>query len=235
LASDVGDADALAQLRVDPVEGRNPVLDEVREVARPEEARDAVEELVVVLVPADAFACAERVGELGEDAARRDRRLEGADDERRAVGVREHQRLLGRELVAAAAGVVIHVAGGRLRIEPLAHVALARIGVRRKPGGRHRPLRRQRAIQSEPVADDHQRSGRYRAEVYDRAAQQVVKLLLVDSCSRHGHSLRRWRSPDDESGGRSRICRKAGALARNAQGRVALCRASGTLARASSL
>ena len=61
-----------------------------------------------------------------------------------------------------------------MRVEPLAHVALVRLAcasassaaVERAAGG-------QRAIQAEPVADDHQRRERGGAEVDDGAAEQA--------------------------------------------------------------
>ena len=63
-AADVGDARAAAELLLHAVERRNPVGDEVRVVAGPEEALDADEEVGVVLVPADAAAAREALGHL---------------------------------------------------------------------------------------------------------------------------------------------------------------------------
>ncbi len=60
-AADVGDARAGAQLRLDAVERRDPRVDEVGDVAGAEEALGALEQRVVVLVPADAGAGAERL------------------------------------------------------------------------------------------------------------------------------------------------------------------------------
>ena len=73
-------------------------------IRRAEEPLDAMEERVIVLVPADALAGAERLGELVHDPAGGDRGLERADDEGRAVLLGERQRLLGRHRVAARFG-----------------------------------------------------------------------------------------------------------------------------------
>ena len=53
-AADVGDARAALELRDDAVERRQPAADQVGVVAGPEEALAALEDVVDVLVPADA-------------------------------------------------------------------------------------------------------------------------------------------------------------------------------------
>ena len=62
-AADVGDPGARFELLHDPVERRKPGGDQVRVVAGPEEALATVEDVVVVLVPADAVAAARRLGD----------------------------------------------------------------------------------------------------------------------------------------------------------------------------
>jgi hypothetical protein len=64
-AADVGDARARLELLDDAVERGQPRRDEVARVARAEEPLRALEQAVVVLVPSDAGAAAERLGDLG--------------------------------------------------------------------------------------------------------------------------------------------------------------------------
>src|SRR5690606_36362723 len=59
-ASDVGHASTGLELSLNAVECRNPGLHEVPNVARAEEAIDAAEYAVIVLMPADALARAKR-------------------------------------------------------------------------------------------------------------------------------------------------------------------------------
>ena len=179
-AADVGDARAGPQPRLHAVEGRDPRLDQVAEIRRAEEPLDAVEERVVVLVPADALAGAERLGELVDDPAGGDRGLERADEERRAVLVGERHRLLGRQRVQARFGVVGDVARRGLRVQPLADVALGGPGLRGKTRGRERANGRQRAEQAQTVADHDERSDVGAAEVDDGAADELIELLFVD-------------------------------------------------------
>ena len=77
-------------------------VDQVREVAGAEEALGALEQVVVVLVPAEALAGAEALGDVRLVLDDRREQLERARDERRAVVVGERQRLLGREPERAA-------------------------------------------------------------------------------------------------------------------------------------
>jgi hypothetical protein len=55
-AADVGDADAGMQPRLEPIDRGDPGRREVGRVARPEEPLGSDEQVVMVLVPADAFA-----------------------------------------------------------------------------------------------------------------------------------------------------------------------------------
>ena len=101
------------------------------------------------------------------------------------VLLREQQRLLGCHRVTARLRVVAHIARGRLRVAPFADVALVRLGARGELGRRERAMGRELAVQTEPVADDDERRHRAAAEVDDRAAEQVVELVLVDGRSLH--------------------------------------------------
>ena len=90
-----------------PSSDGNPALQQVAEVAGAVEPAATMEHAVIVLVPADARARLERLGEAIDDAARGERDLEAADDERGTVFVREHHGLLGREAVLAGLRQVV--------------------------------------------------------------------------------------------------------------------------------
>src|SRR2546423_14199682 len=92
-------------------------------VAGAEESLAAGVHAGVVLVPAEAGAALEGGLDAGLRPERCRRQLEGAADERRAVLVGERLGLLGRQQVLAGAGDVLHVAAGRLAVQPSPHVA----------------------------------------------------------------------------------------------------------------
>jgi hypothetical protein len=62
-AADVGDRRSGGELRLDAVEGGNPVRDQLGYVAGAVEGVDADEDVLVVFVPADAGAGAEGFGQ----------------------------------------------------------------------------------------------------------------------------------------------------------------------------
>ena len=64
-AADVGDLGAIGELADDAGQRRQPLLDEVRAVTVAVKSRDAAEELLAVLTPADAFAGLEGFERLG--------------------------------------------------------------------------------------------------------------------------------------------------------------------------
>ena len=63
-AAEVGDPGPGGQLRLDPVQRRDPVRHQLGHVAGPVERVAADEDVLVVLVPGDAGAGAERLGDL---------------------------------------------------------------------------------------------------------------------------------------------------------------------------
>src|SRR5262249_58776367 len=76
--------------------------------------------------------------------------------------VREDERVLGGQRVRVLGAVVDHEAAGRLRVEPLADVALVRVGARRELLGADGPAIRHRAIEAElvPYRDEGRVQGR---------------------------------------------------------------------------
>ena len=113
-AADVGDERAAFELRLDSLERRNPRRDQVRGVARAEEALGATEQVVVVLVPADARAAAESLGDLRLILRQRGGNVERSGHERWAALLRERKRLLGRKRETLAVRIVGDIATGGL-------------------------------------------------------------------------------------------------------------------------
>ena len=143
-AADVGHLRAAAQPVVQPGQRRDPLGRQVGQVAGPEEPLGALEQVLVVLVPAHAGAGPERLGQAvgGTHAGRLE--LEAADDVGRAVLVGEARHLLRRQPEAVlAAG--LDVARGRHREQPLGDVPRRGAGAlgQRRPASssRRRPWR----------------------------------------------------------------------------------------------
>jgi hypothetical protein len=162
------------------VEGREPVGDQVGGVPGPEEALAAREHLVVVFVPADARAAAERLGDLVLRPQRAERELERAGCEDRPVRVGQREGLFGGERVGLGLRVVFHVAPGRLAAEPFVDVAGGGAGALGELMRQHRPLG-ERAIKTETIAHEHVARGHRRAEVSHELVQELHQLFLVDS------------------------------------------------------
>jgi hypothetical protein len=111
-----------AQLLRHPVEGGDPLRDEVAATAGPEELFGAAEQLGIVLVPAESAPAAQRLGDPVAVAVDGRDDVVAADQVDGAVLVGEDERLLGREGERAAAGVVVDIAARRLGRQPLVHV-----------------------------------------------------------------------------------------------------------------
>ena len=113
-AADVGHAPARFEPGLHPVEGGDPFADEVHGVAGTEEALASLVHVVHVVVPADAVAGLDRLGDARRVEHRADRDLEEAGQVGGAVLVGERDRLLRRQRVATRGGVVLDVPTGRL-------------------------------------------------------------------------------------------------------------------------
>src|SRR5207237_990386 len=123
-AADVGDHGSRLELGLDAFERRDPRAHQVRVVAGAEEALGALEEVGLVLVPADAFTGAEALHDLRRAPYGGDHRLEAAEDAGGALLVRQTFGLLFAQEVATRLRVVGDVTGGGFRGEPFANVAL---------------------------------------------------------------------------------------------------------------
>jgi hypothetical protein len=168
-AANVGDPRPRLELGLDPVPGRDPGLDQVGPVAGREEHLAPVEDLGVLLVPADPGAGAEGLGDARLALEAGQGELERAGQVHRDGRVGEGEGLLLGEAEASAGRVVGHVAGGGLGGQPLANVPLG-------PG--HGP------VQAEAVAE-HDHAGLHgRPQVLHELAHEGVALVLVDG--QHG-------------------------------------------------
>ena len=184
-AADVGDEPPASSLATTPSSaGSHSATSDVA-VADAERPLGAVPEAVVVLVPADALAVHEP---LGQALARRDggvRGLERAGHQERARLVGEDERVLGRQDVGRRLGVIDDEAARRLGVEPLAHVALLGAGPRGELR-RHDGLAvGHRLVEAELVAERHEGGVERGAQLGGRVADEGLELLLVDVGDRH--------------------------------------------------
>ena len=179
-APDVGHARPGPQLAHHPVQGGEPLAHQVGGVAGAEQPQRAGKQPVVVLVPADPGAGADRVREPAVVGVAGRDDLERAAQEDRAVLVGEHHGLLGRQLEGAVGRIVGHVAAGRLVAEPLTDVPFGGTGAGGQRGRGDRAGARHGLVETEPVADVQQQPRDGRAHVGDRLPDEGLEPRLVD-------------------------------------------------------
>ena len=194
-AADVGDDRTALKLRDDAVERGQPARDQVRVVARPEEALAALVYVVHVLVPAEAVAFAGRLDDLRRVHDRAEGDLEEPRQVGRALRIGQRERLLRRQRVAAARGLVFDVAARRLGVQPFADVSLGRSGSLGELRGRERPGPGELAVQAELVAHHDERRVQRRPHLVHCPEHELLELGAVDrdrlfDC-RHGSLLGR--------------------------------------------
>ena len=179
-AADVRHAGAALELLHHAVERGEPLGDEAGAVVGGERSLHAVEQVVGVLVPADAAAVDEAVGEAVAAVGGRRGGQEHAGEGERARLVGEHEGVLGRERVRVLLRVVGHVAAGGLVVEPLADVALLRAGAARELGGGDGLAVGHRAVEAETVSDGDQGGAHGGADVRGDLVDEGLDLGLVD-------------------------------------------------------
>jgi hypothetical protein len=139
-----------------------------------------VEQVVVVLVPAEAVAGPEHPLDVRRVLDDGGRQLERAREVGGALLLGERQGLLGREAEALGRGVVGDVSAGGHRRQPLADVPLGRVRAVGELGGGDRLAVRHRPEQAEALAERDQREADRGAEVGDEATHQGVERALID-------------------------------------------------------
>src|SRR5262249_48282490 len=160
-------------------------IDQVGQVAGPEEALHADEQLGIVLVPADALAGPERLDDPGRDLRRRDHALEAAEDAGGAFVRPEGGRGgVGARVAARRRGA----AGARLPGEPLADVALGGARARGELGGREAAGPGHGPVEPELVADVDERGGERPGDVAECLVDECLNLFL----SRSHQSILLW-------------------------------------------
>jgi hypothetical protein len=188
-AADVGHDSPALEAVDDTVERRQPGADELPPIRRPERTLGAAEQAIAVLVPAHATAAAEALLDALAAGDHGVRGLEDAGHRQRAGLVGEHERVLDRQRVAIAHGVVGDEPAGGLRVEPLAHVALLRGGALAELGGAHRLRVGHRAVQAEPIADRHQRRVERGADLGGKKTDEGLQTGLVEGDGHAGSWL----------------------------------------------
>ena len=144
----------------------------------------------MVLVPAEALARAEALGDRRLVLDHRREQLVGARDERRALVDRQRDRLLGRQAEGAVRCVVLEIVARGLLAEPLADVALPGARALGELGRRDGLGVRHRLVEPELVADQHHRRRRACAQLTDESLHEGLELGLVEGgCGGHGSSL----------------------------------------------
>ena len=184
-AADVGDPCSARQLLHNAVEGRDPGGHEVGDVARTVERVAPDEDVVVVLVPADALTRAERLGDarLGAQVAEHDAARRGQVG---PVRVGETELLLRGEGELRRCRVVGDVAGGGLAAQPLGEIAPVAPGPLREVL-RGRGTSGERTVEAEPAADHHTARAPGGCEITDEPAEELVELAVVYVLRRFRH------------------------------------------------
>ena len=149
----ISDIRAGTELVDDAVECWQPLLHQMSGVAGTEEPQTAGEQPLVVGMPADPVAAAERVNKhVVVRVAGRDG-LERAAQEHRTLLVGDDHRLLGGQFEGVVVRVVGDVSAGRLIGEPLPHVPLGRSRPLCQRRRREGPCTGHRLVQTQPIAE----------------------------------------------------------------------------------
>jgi hypothetical protein len=190
-AADVGDPAAGGEPAGHAGQGRDPLGGEAGGVAGAEEPLGALEDRGVLLVPGDAGAGAEGLGEAvdaGEPAAG-DGGAAGQEGRRCLVG--EHRGGLGRQRVPPVAPPVGEESGGDLLGQPLPQVAGRGAGAVGQFAFGSRTAVGECPVQPELVTDRHHgRGGRA-----GHRAEQPVHVLLDQFSVQRKPPCRGWTRP----------------------------------------
>ncbi len=179
-AAHVGDRDAGLEPLDDAVERGQPLRHQAGPIAVAVESRHAAVQAAVVIAPGDALAGAKGLEGPFLVEPHRYRHLPCGRDEHRAILVGQHHRLLGRQLVGVADGVVVHVATRGLCVQPLAHIALGAAGAVGELPGAERAGARHGFVESELAAEADHDAAVGGGQVADGAHDKRLQLRLID-------------------------------------------------------
>ncbi|MND45163.1 hypothetical protein D3C80_360170 [compost metagenome] len=176
-AADIGHLGAGLQLVHHAVQRRQPFGDQVRPVARAEEALGAAEHAGVVIAPGQGAIAAHGRHQLVLVVEERGDHHRAAGDVDRRVFHRQGQGLFLRQAEPSVA--VLHVTGGGVGAEPFAHQACIAAGLRRQVFGADRLAVGHGPVEAEFLAEDDVGEHRRAAHVGYQLAHEVVEPGLV--------------------------------------------------------
>ena len=168
-----------SSLAVHAIERRQPLLQDVRHVARPQHGADRAEQAARVLAPFDAAARQERLFDLrlrGIDCANG---FDCAADVDVTVLLGEGHRLLGRKLESLPGRLIGQVAGGRILREPFARVAFRNPGFFCKRRACDRPDAVHCLVKAEPHAGSHERHADRGADIADHLHHELSEFVRI--------------------------------------------------------
>ena len=161
-AADIGDFRAPFQLGYDAIQSGQPVLDNIRGIARSQHRTDRAEQAPGVITPIDPAAGLEgRFDQRLRLIQSRDS-VKSAAQEEWTFLVREYHRLFWRQLKSSAGRVVSQIARGRVLREPFAGIAFGDVCLVGELYAGHRAGPVHCLVEIKAYADPHQRHA-YRA------------------------------------------------------------------------
>ncbi|MNQ93603.1 hypothetical protein D3C85_1090790 [compost metagenome] len=176
-AADVGHLGTGLQLVHHAVQGGQPLSDQVRSVARAEEAFGAAEHAGVVVAPRQRAIAAHGRDQLVLVVEERGDHHGATGDVDRRVLHRQGQCLLLRQTELSV--TVLHIAGGGVGAEPLAYQACVATCLRRQLFGADRLAVGHGPVEAELLAEDDVGEHRRAAHVGYQLAHEVVEPGLV--------------------------------------------------------
>ena len=179
-AADVGDLRAPGELLFHSRERRNPTAGQIRNIVGAEKTLGAVKQIMMMFMPTDSFAGAERFLDLFRIVKTRGNDLKGAGKISRTVFDRESQSLFRRQRVSPCLRVIDYITAGCVGIQPLANVPLLRSGAFRQLSRRDRSGIGHRLIKTQFVAEHNQHGVHGRAHIANSSAHKLIQFRFVD-------------------------------------------------------
>jgi hypothetical protein len=153
----------------------------------PEKSLGADEQLVMMLVPAHAFAGLEALGQLLFGSRRCQRALKRTRKKRGAVFVGHRECLLFAQMKFLGGRIICDIASGRLRRKPFAHVAFRGARALREFRRSLRTAGGEFFVQAQFVADANQCRVKRRTKIDESLAQEFIQFVGINC---HTSSMR---------------------------------------------